>query len=311
MKIMQILTRRYGVTPTIVLCQDINQARHVSLQHYGVTIRKVYTVTVLLWKDDSSEPALRLWFSWISFDYRVPLAFGSIAGGLDHVNHAIRLSIEHGISRAPTVVKSEIRGNVTFEIESQFMRELREDTFSEKKNEDAYDHVDRVLNVVSLFNIHGVSQDAVLLRMFPFTLTGAAKRWVDRLSPGAVNTWDLLKNAFIQRYCSPSKTAKRLEDIYKFKTSSRNISNNSNTDGLDVIVSELDNLGHNMKKLKENIHAIQVGCKICEGPHLDKECPLGNECCTKGQKRSKMDKTSHGNGMKSRAQMYSSKAVND
>nr|GEY28089.1 hypothetical protein [Tanacetum cinerariifolium] len=132
------------------------------------------------------------------------------------------------------------------------MRELREDTFSEKKNEDAYDHVDRVLNVVSLFNIHEVSQDAVLLRMFPFTLTGAAKRWVDRLTPGAVNTWDLLKNAFIQR----------------------NISNNSNTDGLAVIVSELDNLGHNIKKLKENVHAIQVGCKICEGPHLDKECPL-------------------------------------
>nr|GEX02243.1 hypothetical protein [Tanacetum cinerariifolium] len=38
-----------------------------------------------------------------------------------------------------------------------------------------------------------VSQDAVLLRMFPFTLTGSAKRCVDRLTSGAVNTWDLLK----------------------------------------------------------------------------------------------------------------------
>nr|GEV19160.1 reverse transcriptase domain-containing protein [Tanacetum cinerariifolium] len=34
---------------------------------------------------------------------------------------------------------------------------------------------------------------------------------------GAVNTWDLLKKAFIQRYCPPSKTAKRLEDIPNFK----------------------------------------------------------------------------------------------
>ncbi|GKD59188.1 hypothetical protein Tco_1296697 [Tanacetum coccineum] len=32
-----------------------------------------------------------------------------------------------------------------------------------------------------------------------------------------------------------------------------------------------------MKKLKENVHAIQVGCKIYEGPHLDKECPLNEE----------------------------------
>ncbi|GJV84272.1 hypothetical protein Tco_1524170 [Tanacetum coccineum] len=29
--------------------------------------------------------------------------------------------------------------------------------------------------------------------------------------------------------------------------------------------------------LKENVHAIQVGCQICEGPHLDKECPLNEE----------------------------------
>ncbi|GKE83311.1 hypothetical protein Tco_1553311, partial [Tanacetum coccineum] len=123
-------------------------------------------------------------------------------------------------NQAPGVVKPEIRGNVNFEIKSQFMRELREDTFSGNKNEDAHDHVDRVLNIVSLFNIPRVSQDAVLLRVFPFTLTGSAKRWVDRLTPGAVNTWDLLKKAFIQRYCPPSKTAKRLEDIHNFKQES-------------------------------------------------------------------------------------------
>ncbi|GKB79332.1 hypothetical protein Tco_0946227, partial [Tanacetum coccineum] len=29
--------------------------------------------------------------------------------------------------------------------------------------------------------------------------------------------------------------------------------------------------------LKENVHAIQVGCQICEGPHLNKECPLYEE----------------------------------
>ncbi|GKF06754.1 hypothetical protein Tco_0037422 [Tanacetum coccineum] len=32
-----------------------------------------------------------------------------------------------------------------------------------------------------------------------------------------------------------------------------------------------------MKKLKESVHAIQVGCQIYEGPHLDKEYPLNEE----------------------------------
>ncbi|GJS13003.1 putative reverse transcriptase domain-containing protein [Tanacetum coccineum] len=85
------------------------------------------------------------------------------------------------------VVKPEIRGNVNFEIKSQFMRELREETFSGNKNVDTHYHVERFLNIV------------------------------DRLTLGVVNTWDLLKKAFIQRYCPPSKTAKRLEDIHNFK----------------------------------------------------------------------------------------------
>nr|GEU84685.1 DNA-binding pseudobarrel domain-containing protein [Tanacetum cinerariifolium] len=29
-----------------------------------------------------------------------------------------------------------------------------------------------------------------------------------------------------------------------------------------------------LKKLKENVYAIQVGCETCGGAHLDKECPL-------------------------------------
>ncbi|GJW07308.1 zinc knuckle CX2CX4HX4C containing protein [Tanacetum coccineum] len=156
-------------------------------------------------------------------------------------------------NQAPSVVKLEIRGNVNFEIKSQFMQELREDTFSGNKKEDAHDHIDQVLNIV------------------------------DRLTPGVVNTWDLIKKAFIQRYCPPSKTAKQLEDIHKFKqesdeslyqaweryndllykcpthdinshqkhdgTSSRNISSSSNTDGLVAVIR----------------------------PHLDKECPLNEE----------------------------------
>ncbi|GJQ92733.1 reverse transcriptase domain-containing protein [Tanacetum coccineum] len=97
------------------------------------------------------------------------------------------------------MVKLEIGGNVNFEIKSKFMQELRKDTFSRNKNDDTHEHVEQVLDIVSLFNILRVSHDAVMLRVFPITLTGAAKRWVDRLPPGTVDSQDLLKKAFIQR----------------------------------------------------------------------------------------------------------------
>ncbi|GKD51378.1 hypothetical protein Tco_1280354 [Tanacetum coccineum] len=97
-------------------------------------------------------------------------------------------------NQAPSVVKPEIEGNVNFKINSQFMRELREDAFSGNKNDDAHELVERVLDIVSIFNIPGVTHDAVMLRNFPITLTGAAKRWVDRLSPGTVDFWLDLEN---------------------------------------------------------------------------------------------------------------------
>ncbi|GJY54409.1 reverse transcriptase domain-containing protein [Tanacetum coccineum] len=58
---------------------------------------------------------------------------------------------------------------------------------------------------------------------------------------------------------------------------SRNIGSSSSKDGLAVLVNKLDNLGRDMKKLKESVHAIQVGCQNCKGPHLNKDCPLNGE----------------------------------
>ncbi|GJR75077.1 hypothetical protein Tco_0087442 [Tanacetum coccineum] len=60
-------------------------------------------------------------------------------------------------------------------------------------------------------------------------------------------------------------------------STSRNIESSSSNDGLAALVNKLDNLGRDMKKLKESVYAIQDGCKICKGPHLDKECPFNEE----------------------------------
>ncbi|GJS40343.1 DNA-binding pseudobarrel domain-containing protein [Tanacetum coccineum] len=60
-------------------------------------------------------------------------------GEIDNLTMEQYLALSRG-NHAPGVVKPEIEGNVNFEIKSQFMRELREDTFSENKNDDAHEH---------------------------------------------------------------------------------------------------------------------------------------------------------------------------
>nr|GEW51596.1 hypothetical protein [Tanacetum cinerariifolium] len=61
------------------------------------------------------------------------------------------------------------------------MRELREDSFFRNKNDDAHEHVERVLDNVSLLNILRVSHDVVMLRVFPITLTGAGDSPINKV----------------------------------------------------------------------------------------------------------------------------------
>nr|GEV08159.1 reverse transcriptase domain-containing protein [Tanacetum cinerariifolium] len=58
---------------------------------------------------------------------------------------------------------------------------------------------------------------------------------------------------------------------------SKNIGSNSDSDGIVAVVSKHNNLGRDMKKLKENVYVVQVGCQLCGGPRLDKECTLNEE----------------------------------
>ncbi|GJS57157.1 hypothetical protein Tco_0651941 [Tanacetum coccineum] len=189
-----------------------------------------------------------------------------VRGALDNSISTSRLLALTHRNQAPGVVKPEIGGNVNFEIKSQFMRELREDTFSGNKNDDAYEHVERFLNIVSLFNILGVTHDAVMLRVFPITLTRAAKR-----------------------YYPPSSMAKQLKEIHNFKqegdktlyqawerSTSRRVSNDS-LSRIAAIINKLDSLRRDMKKLKENVHAIQIGCPLGYYTHVDNRPPFGEK----------------------------------
>ncbi|GKD21445.1 hypothetical protein Tco_1223148 [Tanacetum coccineum] len=117
----------------------------------------------------------------------------------------------------PGIVNPKIGDDVKFEINANFMRELRRKLFVGTDDEDAYEHVHTVLEIVDLFHFHGVTHDAIMLRVFPITLKGRALRWKDRLPTGSITTWDLPKKEFIWKYCHPFINAKKLEEIRNFK----------------------------------------------------------------------------------------------
>ncbi|GKA12981.1 reverse transcriptase domain-containing protein [Tanacetum coccineum] len=119
------------------------------------------------------------------------------------------------------MVKPKNGNDVEFEINSNFMRELRRKLFKGTDDKDAYEHVRRVLEIAYLFHFPGFTHDVVMLRVFPVTLKGPALRWINRLSAGLVTTWDLFEESFIRQYCPPLKTTKKLEEIHNFKQEAR------------------------------------------------------------------------------------------
>ncbi|GJY74137.1 reverse transcriptase domain-containing protein [Tanacetum coccineum] len=115
------------------------------------------------------------------------------------------------------VVRPNIKDRDNFELKGQFLKELRTNTFSGSDHEDANEHIEKVLKMVDLFHIPNINMDQVMLRAFPMSLTGAASRWLRNEQSGSITTWDGLKTKFLNKYCPPARTARKMEEINNFQ----------------------------------------------------------------------------------------------
>jgi len=77
--------------------------------------------------------------------------------------------------------------------------------FCGKAHEDASAHLQHFLEICSTFTIKGLTQDALLLCLFPFSLLGKAKQWF-YANKDKNNTWENCSNAFLSKFFPMSKT---------------------------------------------------------------------------------------------------------
>ncbi|GJX08032.1 hypothetical protein Tco_0195964 [Tanacetum coccineum] len=115
------------------------------------------------------------------------------------------------------ITRPTINQDTPFELKGQFLKEIRDNTFSGSEHEDANEHIKKVLEIVDLFHIPKVTQDQIMLGAFPVSLTGAASRWLRNQPSGLIVTWEILKTKFLNKYCPPARTAKKMEEINNFQ----------------------------------------------------------------------------------------------
>ncbi|XP_049414569.1 uncharacterized protein LOC125877266 [Solanum stenotomum] len=88
--------------------------------------------------------------------------------------------------------------------------------FTGLPHEDPQIHVKTFIDIYDTYIPIGVSSDYVRLELFPYSLLGAARHWLDSKPPNSITTWDCLAKKFLSRFFPSKKTAKLRGEIIYF-----------------------------------------------------------------------------------------------
>ncbi|XP_061352247.1 uncharacterized protein LOC133297169 [Gastrolobium bilobum] len=99
------------------------------------------------------------------------------------------------------IVRPQIKAN-NFDIQLSLIGLVEKTQFGGEDYEDPHAFMDRFLRISDTTKHHGVSDDAIRLRFFPFAVTGKTLRWLDRQAPNNIRTWDDLAAKFFAEHFS-------------------------------------------------------------------------------------------------------------
>jgi hypothetical protein len=93
----------------------------------------------------------------------------------------------------------------SFKLKPALINMVQQSPFCGKASEDANAHLHHFLEICNTFTIRGVTQDAVRLCLFPFSLLGKVKQWFYS-NKEAVSTWEKCSIAFLAKFFPLGKT---------------------------------------------------------------------------------------------------------
>ncbi|GKA74551.1 reverse transcriptase domain-containing protein [Tanacetum coccineum] len=111
------------------------------------------------------------------------------------------------------IVVPPINAN-NFELKQPLINLVQSNKFTGRQ--DPHNHLRFFNKVTSTFRHPEVPNTSIKLLLFPFSLDGEARDWLDKEPPRSILTWDDLVSKFINQFFPPSKTTYYRNEIITF-----------------------------------------------------------------------------------------------
>nr|GEU40672.1 reverse transcriptase domain-containing protein [Tanacetum cinerariifolium] len=114
------------------------------------------------------------------------------------------------------IVIPEIAAN-NFELKHGLINLVQNKQFFGHDKEDPHAHIRYFNKTTSMTRVPNVPSSSIKLMLFPFSLEGTARIWLEKEPPRSILTWDDLVSKFINQFFPPSKMINLRNEITRFQ----------------------------------------------------------------------------------------------
>nr|GEW44782.1 hypothetical protein [Tanacetum cinerariifolium] len=104
-----------------------------------------------------------------------------------------------------------------FELKHSLINMMTSDQFFRLEKDNPHDHIRWFNKITSTIKYKDVPNSSIKLMLFPFSLAGVARRWLEKEPSRSIHTWEDLVSKFINEFFPPSRTTNLRNEISNFQ----------------------------------------------------------------------------------------------